>query len=190
MSEKPQPPLGSRFTDALAVAAEIHRGQTRKGTRIAYIAHILVVTSLALEHGATEDEAIAALLHDAIEDAPEALGAAGVRSWIQFKFGPEVLRIVNGCTDAGTHPKPPWRARKENYIARIAHKDAATILVSAADKLHNVRAILIDFRNEGLKVFSRFNPDAGVEGTIGYYRGLVSAFRSALNSLAMRGFRG
>ncbi len=126
-------PLGPKFSDAVALAAEIHRNQSRKGTRVPYIAHVLAVAAIALEHGASEEEAIAALLHDAIEDAPASLGAATVRSWVEFSFGETVRRIVEGCTDADTQPKPPWKARKEIYIARIAHDDASTLLVSAAD---------------------------------------------------------
>ena len=171
-------PLTARFTNALALAANIHRRQARKGTQVPYMAHILGVASIALEYAANEDEAIAAVLHDAIEDAPKRLGASGVRGAIAERFGTDVLRIVEGCTDTDTQPKPPWRHRKEQYVRRIAHEDASTLLVSASDKLHNVRAILSDFRAEGIGVFDRFNNEAGVDGTIGYYRGLVIAFRA------------
>ena len=167
-------PLTNRFSEALAGAADLHAEQARKGTTIPYIAHLLGVTSLALHHGADEDEAIAAVLHDAIEDAPDQLGAGWVRQWIQFRFGERVLRIVEGCTDADVSPKPPWRARKETYIAHITKDtDPSVILVSASDKLHNAAAILGDFRRIGDAVFERFNADAGKKGVIGYYRGLV-----------------
>ena len=147
------------------------------------MAHILGVASIALEHGANEEEAIAAVLHDAIEDAPERLGAVAVRGAIEERFGNEVLKIVERCTDTDAQPKPPWRARKEQFVSSIAHEDASTLLVSASDKLHNTRAILENFRAEGVGVFDRFNKEAGVEGTIGYYRGLVIAFQARSRKL-------
>jgi (p)ppGpp synthase/HD superfamily hydrolase len=171
-------PLTAHFTHALALAANIHRLQARKGTQVPYMAHILGVAAIALEHGANEEEAIAAILHDAIEDAPKRLGASGVRGAIEERFGADVLKIIEGCTDSDAQPKPPWKRRKEQYVRRIAHEDASTLLVSASDKLHNVRAILSDFRVEGIGVFDRFNKEAGMDGTIGYYRGLVIAFRA------------
>lgn len=176
MASEPDYPLTARFTSALLFAADIHRGQFRKGGRTPYLSHVLGVASLALDFGADEDEAIAAALHDTIEDAPDPPGADGVRRWIAFNFGPRVLEIVEGCTDADTNPKPAWRERKEKYVASIAGENASTVLVSAADKLHNARSVLTDFRSEGLRVFDRFNPAAGVDGTVGYYRGLVTAF--------------
>src|SRR6188474_2789663 len=115
-------PLSHRFDEALDVAADVHRRQGRKGTQVPYLAHIPGVASIALEYGADEDEAIGALLHDAIEDAPAALGedkARVVRAWIRLKFGERVLEIVEGCTDTDQDPKPPWRVRKEQYVARI-----------------------------------------------------------------------
>jgi GTP pyrophosphokinase len=176
-------PLSTRFTNALAFAAGVHRRQARKGTQVPYMAHILGVASIALEHGANEDEAIAAVLHDSVEDAPKRLGATGVRGAIGERFGPSVLKIVEGCTDSDVQPKAPWRSRKEQYVSRIPHEGASTLLVSASDKLYNVRAILEDFRAEGIGVFDRFNKDAGVDGTLGYYRGLVIAFRARSRQL-------
>lgn len=171
-------PLTNRFAEALTGAADLHADQPRKGTTIPYIAHLLGVASIALHHGADEDEAIAALLHDSIEDAPKTLGAQWVRHWIAFRFGERVLRIVEGCTDADVSPKPPWRARKETYISHITtDTEPSVILVSASDKLHNAGAILNDFRQFQMAVFDRFNPDAGAIGVIGYYRGLVDAYR-------------
>src|SRR5882762_942854 len=108
-------PLSSRFSEALRGAADLHATQFKKGTTIPYIAHLLGVASIALHHGADEDEAIAALLHDAIEDAPRDLGANWVRNWLRFRFGEAVLSIVEGCTDADVSPKPVWRVRKEAY---------------------------------------------------------------------------
>jgi (p)ppGpp synthase/HD superfamily hydrolase len=171
-------PLTTRFTDALALAANIHRGQARKGTQVPYMAHILGVAAIALEHGANEEEAIAAILHDGIEDAPKRPGASGVRGAIEERFGAEVLKIVEGRTDSDAQPKPPWNRRKEQYVRRIAQEDASTLLVSASDKLHNARAILSDFRIDGIRVFDRFDKEAGMGGTIGYYRCLVIAFRA------------
>ncbi len=172
-------PLSSRFSEALRGAADLHAKQVRKGTKIPYIAHLLGVASIALHHGADEDEAIAALLHDAIEDAPLDLGANWVRNWLRFRFGEGVLSIVEGCTDADVSPKPAWLARKEAYIARVPKEPASVILVSASDKLHNASAILSDFRELGDKLWKRFNLDAGKAGIIGYYRGLVTAYKTA-----------
>jgi (p)ppGpp synthase/HD superfamily hydrolase len=163
--------LSERFEKALVYAAVVHAGQTRKGTGIPYIGHLIGVTGIALEYGANEDEAIGALLHDAAEDA----GGAGRIEDIRVRFGENVAKIVQGCTDSVITPKPPWRERKEKYIAHIKHADASTILVSAADKLHNTRAILRDLRKEGDAVWSRFR--GGKEGSLWYYRALVSAFR-------------
>jgi GTP pyrophosphokinase len=171
--------LSHRFTDALACAATLHAAGVRKGTEIPYVAHLLAVSAIALHHGANEDEAIAALLHDAIEDAPRDLGADCVRRWLRFRFGETVLRLVEGCTDADVNPKPPWRTRKEAYIERLAGESSSVHLVSAADKLHNATAILSDYRERGDELWKVFNPDAGKAGTIGYYRGLVTAYQAA-----------
>lgn len=143
----------------------------RKETRIPYIAHILGVTPIALEYGATETEAIGALLHDAVEDCG---GARRLRD-IERRFGKAVATIVDGCTDTDQMPKPPWLARKQAYIAHLRHAPVSTQIVSAADKLHNVRAILMDCRALGDKLWSRF--DGGKEGTLWYYAALLGAFR-------------
>ena len=168
----------SRFAEALRGAADLHAQQVRKGTNIPYIAHLLGVVSIALHHGAHEDEAIAALLHDAIEDAPKALGADWVRRWLRYRFGGRVLDIVEGCTDADVQPKPKWRVRKERYVARVRKASGSVVLVSASDKLHNASAILADYRVVKDKLWGRFDPDAGKTGVIGYYRGLVTAYQS------------
>jgi (p)ppGpp synthase/HD superfamily hydrolase len=171
-------PLSFRFSEALGGAADLHAKQVRKGTTIPYIAHLLGVASIALHHGADEEEAIAALLHDAIEDAPRDLGANWVRNWLRFRFGEGVLSIVEGCTDADVSPKPVWRVRKEAYIDRLTKEPASVVLVSAADKLHNATAILSDYRELGDNLWKRFNPDAGKAGIVGYYRGLVTAYQT------------
>ena len=165
--------LSTRFDEALVLAARLHAGQTRKGTGIPYIAHLLAVASIVLEQDGSEDEAIAALLHDAIEDQ----GGASTRQLIRERFGENVVEIVNGCTDAESMPKPPWRARKEAYIAHLADAPAPVRLVSAADKLHNARAILADYRAIGEALWERFN--GGKEGTLWYYRSLVTVLRNA-----------
>ena len=170
--------LTSRFSDALSAAVEIHQGQTRKGTAVPYVEHVLGVASIAMFHGADEDEAIAALLHDAIEDAPAALGASGARRLIHDLFGARVLEIVEGCTDADVVPKPEWRERKEKYIAHVASQSSSVILVSASDKRHNAGEILADYREIGDALWQRFNTTAGKAGVIGYYRGLTTAYRT------------
>ena len=166
-----QSTFSDRFDRALAYAAVIHAGQVRKTNNVPYIAHLLGVASIALEYGADEDEAIAALLHDAGEDA----GGEGRIADIRARFGDKAAKIVEGCTDSLTIPKPEWRERKEKYIAHLESADAPTILVSAADKLYNTRAILRDLRREGDGVFDRFKGKK--EGTLWYYRALVIAFR-------------
>jgi (p)ppGpp synthase/HD superfamily hydrolase len=163
------PMLTERFDRALTVAAGLHRDQLRKGTTVPYVSHLLGACSIALEFGANEDQAIAALLHDVIEDVEPTRAFAAVA-----EFGPEVLRLVEACTDAMS-PKPPWRPRKEAYIARLAREDGAALLVSASDKLHNARAIVADLHRHGPSLWARFNPESD---QLWYYRSLVSAFRS------------
>jgi (p)ppGpp synthase/HD superfamily hydrolase len=163
--------LSSRFEEALVFATRLHAGQRRKGTAIPYISHLLGVTSLVLENGGDEDEAIAALLHDAIEDQ----GGAATREEIRRRFGDTVVAIVDGCTDAEVMPKPPWRGRKEAYIAHIRQASPSVRLVSAADKLHNARTILADYRVLGDRLWQRFT--GGKEGTLWYYRSVVEALR-------------
>ncbi|AFY32438.1 HD domain-containing protein [Calothrix sp. PCC 7507] len=163
--------LSERFTTALTYATQLHANQVRKGSGVPYIAHLLGVTSIALEHGANEDEAIAALLHDAIEDQ----GGAATREEIRDRFGDDVTAIVDACTDADTTPKPPWRQRKEAYIAHIPTASPSVLLVSAADKLYNAQSILRDYRIIGESLWQRFQ--GGREGTLWYYRELVDAFK-------------
>jgi (p)ppGpp synthase/HD superfamily hydrolase len=163
--------LSRQFEKALVYATRAHRDQIRKKTGIPYIAHILGVTAIAMEYGANETEAIAALLHDAVEDCG---GAKRLRD-IEKKFGKAVAKIVDGCTDTYETPKPPWRERKEAYLAHLKNSNSATRLVSASDKLHNTRAILAELRRHGLEVFGRFSGKK--DGTLWYYRALVTAFR-------------
>lgn len=157
------------FEDALVFAARLHREQRRKGSGIPYVSHLLAVAALVVEHGENEDEAIAALLHDAIEDQ----GGEGVRDEILRRFGAGVTEIVEGCTDSQVIPKPPWKDRKLAYIAGINEKPASVRLVCAADKLHNARSILGDYRVVGDEVWERFRGSR--EETLWYYRGVTTA---------------
>lgn len=169
----PQPWLyGRRLIAATEVALEMHATQVRKGSSVPYASHLLGTCSIALDHGADEDQAIAALLHDAIEDVHYAPGARDAVA----AFGPEVLRIVEACTDADTFPKPPWKARKVAYIEHLADADGAVLLVSASDKLHNARSMVADYRRVGEALWDRFK--ASKAETLWNYRALVTAFRA------------
>lgn len=162
--------LSSRFQDALQFAAELHNGQVRKGKPIPYVSHLLGVCSLVLEHGGSEDQAIAALLHDAVEDQ----GGQPTLERIRQKFGEEVARIVDGCTDADTLPKPPWRPRKEAYLRHLREAGPEVRLVSLADKVHNARTILLDYRELGPELWKRFQGRR--DGTLWYYQELSKIF--------------
>jgi (p)ppGpp synthase/HD superfamily hydrolase len=162
----------SRLIDALGVAARLHAMQRRKGSEIPYLAHLLGTCSIALDYGADEDEAIAALLHDAIEDVQPTEDARAAVA----KFGERVLHIVEGCTDSDQHPKPPWHARKQAYVNHVAEADASVLLVSSADKLHNARSVVADLRQHGASTWDRFT--GGQDGSLWYYRALVDAFRA------------
>jgi len=163
--------LGPRFLRAFQFAAEKHAAQTRKASTIPYIAHLMGVASLVLEGGGDEDLAIAALLHDVVEDC----GGAPMLKDVRRRFGKRVADVVDGCTDSDTDPKPPWRERKENYLRHLQRADAGTRMVSAADKLNNVRSILADYREIGESVWARFH--GGREGTLWYYRALRDEFQ-------------
>lgn len=162
-----------KFARAFAYAERAHRGQRRKGTEKPYIGHLMSVASIVIAYGGDEEMAIAALLHDAVEDQG---GRKRLRD-IQKKFGKRVANIVDGCTDSYEEPKPPWLERKRSYIARVAGEDSDTRLVSAADKLSNSRDILQDVRADGDRAFERFQGKK--DGTLWYYRTLVAEFRKA-----------
>ena len=162
--------MSEKFEEALVYATRLHCNQKRKKTGVPYIAHILGVTAIALEYGANETESIGALLHDTVEDC----GGAPMLKEVRRRFGQRVAKVVDGCTDADTYPKPPWRERKEKYLRHLKTADADTRLVSAADKLNNVRSILSDYRVVGESVWSRFNGRR--EGTLWYYRTLRDEF--------------
>jgi (p)ppGpp synthase/HD superfamily hydrolase len=168
--------LTSRFKEALCFCTDLHAGQIRKGSGIPYVAHLLGVASLVLEYGGSEDEAIAALLHDAVEDQ----GGKDTRQLIAEKFGENVIQIVDGCTDSDTSPKPPWRERKEAYIAHLKSAPSSVLLVSSCDKLYNARSILADFRLMGDAIWERFK-GGKKEGTLWYYQSLVVEFKKTGN---------
>jgi len=155
----------------LLFATRKHAGQTRKGTAVPYIAHLLSVAGLVLEAGGDEDLAIAALLHDVVEDC----GGAPMLKQIRHRFGKRVAHVVDGCTDTDLDPKPPWRQRKEDYLKHLRTADADVRLVSAADKLHNARSVLADYREIGDPVWERFHGKRN--GTLWYYRALLDEFR-------------
>jgi len=164
--------LSSRFEEALIYATQLHAHQTRKRSNTPYIAHLLSVAALVLESGGSEDEAIAALLHDAVEDQ----GGKRILKEIQQRFGDTVADIVESCTDAYTIPKPPWRGRKEAYVAHIPEASPEARRVSLADKLHNARSILRDLRLDGEGTWEKFS--GGKEGTLWYYRSLLDTFKN------------
>lgn len=164
--------LSSRFEGALILATRLHTNQVRKSTRIPYVAHLLAVTALVLEDGGDEDQAIAALLHDAVEDQ----GGIEILDDIGRRFGERVARIVEGCSDSFESPKPPWRERKENYLRHLREADIDILRVSLADKLHNACSILRDLQQHGDVIWERFK--GGEDGTIWYYRSLVDVFRN------------
>ena len=160
-------PYGEKFKRALVYAFRLHKDQLRKGTSTPYITHLLAVASIVGENGGTEDEVVAALLHD----APEDQGGEDTLRDIRARFGDEVAEIVDGCTDTYEDPKPPWRARKERYLAHLAIASDSVCLVSSADKLHNARSVLSDYRVLGEDLWTRFNGKK--EGTLWYYRTII-----------------
>lgn len=166
----------TRFDEALVFASEIHRQQTRKGNGVPYITHLLAVASIVGTYGGSETQVIGGLLHDAIEDCVREI--PDIAAQIQSRFGGEVLAIVQACSDTEEDPKPPWRARKEAYLAHLveAAPEAPHLLVSLADKVHNASSIVQDYRVIGDKIWERFNPAAGREGTLWYYRSLSRIF--------------
>ena len=169
--------LTDRYDEAFRYAHELHRNQTRKGATIPYISHLMAVSALVVEHGGTEDQAIAALLHDAVEDQ----GGKDSRerlNEIRQKFGDAVAEIVSDCTNSWTEPKPEWRPRKETYLRTLPDKPTQSLLVSLADKTHNAEAILFDYRVLGEGLWRRFN--GGAEGTRWYYKALADIFSQAI----------
>ncbi|MBN2210882.1 MAG: bifunctional (p)ppGpp synthetase/guanosine-3',5'-bis(diphosphate) 3'-pyrophosphohydrolase [Sedimentisphaerales bacterium] len=164
--------LSERFEQALVYAHQLHRGHRRKGGEVPYVAHLLGVCSIVLESGGDEDQAIAALLHDAVEDC----GGEPVAREIRRLFGDRVANIVLGCTDNVLEPKPSWQQRKQNYLTHIAQAKADELLVGVADKLYNMQAILRDYRVIGENAWSRFA--GGKEGRLWYARELLKTYRA------------
>jgi len=175
------PALGPRFRDALAYAAEVHADQRRKGNDVPYVAHLLAVASTVIEAGGSEDQAVAALLHDTLEDHPDKVNRAGLSA----RFGEEVARIVVACSDTEVEPKPPWHERKQAYLARLPHEDDAVLLVSLADKLHNATALRRDLEREGPATLHRFH--AGAEDQLWYHRSLAAVFTERLTEEPVAG---
>jgi (p)ppGpp synthase/HD superfamily hydrolase len=157
-------PETERFQEALTLAAELHAGQTRKGTEVPYISHLLGVTALVLQDGGGEDEAIAALLHDAAEDR----GGEETLALIRQRFGEQVAEIVEAASDTLEDPKPPWRERKEAHLAHVKGVSPQTCRVLLADKLYNARSVLRDLRLQGNRVWDKFKGKK--DGTLWYYR--------------------
>jgi (p)ppGpp synthase/HD superfamily hydrolase len=174
------PPLSGRFAAAFALAWAIHGTQMRKKTGIPYMAHVMTVCALALENGADEDVAIAALLHDAVEDSDDGEATHHV---IEEQFGERVARIVMACSDAVAvpgQPKPEWRQRKEQYLRHLeADADTDVLLVSACDKVHNARSILADLRTEGDIVWQRFSVSDPI-AQLWYYTSIVEILQRRL----------
>ena len=171
MSERPTVRLSKRYAEAVEYAASLHGDQVRKSSSIPYVAHLLSVSALVIDDGGSEDEAIAALLHDAAEDQ----GGRQTLVDIEADFGKRVAEIVEGCSDTlEPDAKPPWRERKEAYIAHLEEADEGTLRVSLADKVDNTRAIRRDFHEVGPAVFDRFKRPADEQ--LWYYRSLVDVF--------------
>jgi len=168
--------LGNRFHNAFVLASILHGNQRRKGSGTPYIAHLMAVCSLVLEAGGSEDHAIAALLHDSVEDQ----GGAPMLNVIREKFGAEVAAIVAGCTDTDEQHKPSWRPRKERFLARVPDMPYDVRLVVAADKLHNVRSILSDYRQHGEELWPRFTGNK--QGTLWYYATMTRLLMENLDS--------
>jgi (p)ppGpp synthase/HD superfamily hydrolase len=166
--------LTGRFDAALQLASDLHRTQTRKSTDIPYLAHLLAVAGLVLEHGGSEDEAIAGLLHDAVEDQ----GGRATADLIRREFGDAVADLVCALSDTEVTPKPPWRARKAAYLLHLEDAPIGVLRVSAADKLHNARSIVRDYLDVGDDLWNRFSAPSSDQ--VWYYRSLSDVFRRRL----------
>jgi (p)ppGpp synthase/HD superfamily hydrolase len=176
-SQTTSPRLTPKFVKAMDYAAEKHSTQTRKGSDIPYLGHLLSVAGYVIEAGGTETEAIAALLHDAAEDQ----GGLETLAEIREKFGDDVAKIVGECSDTFETPTPPWRERKENYVRHLSEASDSALLVSLADKLHNAHAILRDFREVGDQLWTRFNVK-DPQQHLWYYRSLLEVYAQRINS--------
>lgn len=159
----------TRVRDAASLAFTLHQGQMRKASGVPYVSHLWAVAALVAEYGGDEDQVIAALLHDAVEDQ----GGAAIAQQIQQQFGDRVLTLVRGCTDTDEDPKPPWRPRKVAHLAHVQTASPELKLVVAADKLHNLQATLRDLERDGIATLDRFN--GGRAGTVWYYHAMHAA---------------
>ncbi|RMG00541.1 MAG: HD domain-containing protein [Planctomycetota bacterium] len=166
-------PLNDRFDAALEFASTLHRKQLRKIGQTPYIGHLLRVCGTVIEFGATEDEAIAALLHDALEDQ----NRPGLADEIAARFGDAVLEMVTALSDSTEQPRPPWRERKEAFLARLREATSSVRLIAAADKLDNVRSTITALQVFGDEIWTRFH--GGREGTLWYYRQIVAVLGEA-----------
>lgn len=164
-----------RLDDAIALATDAFRGIVRKGTEIPYLSHLLQVMVYVAEHGGDEDQMIAAVLHDYLEDIEGSTEAE-----LAERFGERVGRLVAGLSDSVTTPKPPWEERKRAYVAHLAHEPGELKLISCADKLHNAQSIHRDFRNIGDAIWDRFKPSR--DQTLWYYREVVRALGKGWSS--------
>lgn len=186
MADRTTPPrLTARFVAALDYAARTHALQTRKGSQTPYLGHLLSVAGLVIEADGTETQAIAALLHDAAEDQ----GGERTLAEIRDRFGADVASIVAECSDTFETPKPPWRARKERYLAHLSAASDGAVLVSLADKLDNARAILRDFRAEGNAVWERFNA-RDPQQQLWYYRSVLEVLGRRTDNWMVEELRG
>ena len=165
---KQTPFYSQTFIDALGFTAQAFRFKRRKGSGVPYLTHLLSVATLVGEGGGDEEQLIAALLHDYLEDIP-----GGTEAELSQRFSPRVARLVRALSDCTSQPKPPWKERKDTYVAHLKHQPAEVKLISAADKLHNCRSLVRDHRQMGDAIFDRFNPEK--EETLWYYRALVPA---------------
>ncbi|WP_392534005.1 HD domain-containing protein [Nostoc sp. C117] len=167
--------LTEKFASALVYATRLHAEQTRKISGVPYISHLLSVAALVLEAGGSEEEAIAALLHDSIEDQ----GGIPTREQVRQLYGETVVAIIDGCTEWDTPPKPPWLERKQRYLENLRHTSPSVRLVSLADKLHNARSLLADWQQQGDTIWTEFSN--GKEKTLWFYQSLIQVYQQTGN---------
>ena len=165
-----------KYLEAYVYSFELHKKQTRKGSNIPYFTHLSSVSNLIIENNGTTTQAIAGLLHDAVEDQ----GGAKTLAVIKRKFGPKVAKIVDQCSDTTIKPKPPWKTRKIKYIKDIKNKTQDTLLVSLCDKYHNANCILSDYQKVGEEIWGRFT--ASKQETLWYYESLYKEFKKYLKN--------
>jgi len=175
-------PISDCFIEAFNYAFQLHKDQVRKGSRVPYITHLMAVAALVIENGGDEDEAIAALLHDAVEDQ----GGLETHNQIRQRFGEVVASIVKECSDTCSTPKPPWRERKEKYLIHLEHASPKSQRVSLADKLHNLRCIYFDYQRDGEGLWERFSGKK--EGTLWYYHALSQTFHKITENMMLADF--